>query len=158
MIKYKNAINLYLCSIAFFEDEWADDCLRIKNLIKNYLAYKPECINQIKRVFPQETNLSNNVEVNYEIYGDHDLVTHASFIKQHHKNSWELNFTCLNEMHEILPKLLNQFIKESNPDFIIAVSDNRLFSGSIYEKNGFKFNKEIEPDYYSIKGKNDYRN
>jgi hypothetical protein len=30
----------------------------------------------------------------------------------------------------------------------VSFSDNRLFSGAVYEKIGFKFDGKIRPDYY----------
>jgi predicted acetyltransferase len=51
-------------------------------------------------------------------------------------------------VHGIWSKLLKQFINEHNPKSIVSFSDNRLFSGKVYEKMGFKFDGEVKPDYY----------
>ena len=54
-------------------------------------------------------------------------------------------------VHGIWSKLLKQFIQEISPKSIVSFSDNRLFSGEVYEKMGFKLNKSIRPDYYWCK-------
>ena len=44
------------------------------------------------------------------------------------------------------------FIREHSPLSIVSFSDNRLFSGAVYEKIGFKFDGTIPSDYYWVKG------
>lgn len=44
-------------------------------------------------------------------------------------------------------KLFKAFIKEHNPDLIKSFSDNRYFSGGMYEQLGFEMVQESAPDY-----------
>ncbi|HED37608.1 MAG TPA: hypothetical protein ENI76_05110 [Ignavibacteria bacterium] len=55
-------------------------------------------------------------------------------------------------VHGIWSKLLKMFIKEYSPSSIVSFSDNRLFSGKVYEKLSFKYDGIIPPDYYWAKG------
>lgn len=45
-------------------------------------------------------------------------------------------------------KLLSFFEKELNPKHLLVYSDNDYFSGDVYSKLGFVFQKYTEPDYY----------
>ena len=36
---------------------------------------------------------------------------------------------------------------------IVSFSDNRLFTGKVYEKMGFVFDGNVRPDYYWVKNK-----
>lgn len=40
------------------------------------------------------------------------------------------------------------------PKSIVSFSDNRLFSGKVYEKIGFSRDGDVRPDYYWVKGNN----
>jgi predicted acetyltransferase len=55
-------------------------------------------------------------------------------------------------IHGIWSKLLKVFCQEYSPTSIVSFSDNRLFSGGVYEKMGFKYDGEVPPDYYWVKG------
>lgn len=44
-------------------------------------------------------------------------------------------------------KLLNAFVKEQAPYEIKSFSDNRYFSGKMYQQLGFKLEEETKPDY-----------
>ncbi len=59
-------------------------------------------------------------------------------------------------VHGIWSKLLKIFIQKNNPFSIVSFSDNRFFSGDVYSKMGFKFDGEIRPDYYWVKGNHRY--
>jgi predicted acetyltransferase len=55
-------------------------------------------------------------------------------------------------VHGIWSKLLKTFVREHRPVSIVSFSDNRLFSGGVYEKIGFSYDGEVPPDYYWVKG------
>jgi predicted acetyltransferase len=59
-------------------------------------------------------------------------------------------------VHGIWSKILKQFIQDFGPKSIVSFSDNRLFSGKVYEKIGFQFDGDVRPDYYWVKGQNRY--
>lgn len=44
-------------------------------------------------------------------------------------------------------KLYNTFVKEHNPEVVKSFSDNRYFTGGMYEKLNFKLEEETAPDY-----------
>jgi len=44
-------------------------------------------------------------------------------------------------------RLFKAFVKDHNPDSVKSFSDNRLFSGGMYEKLGFALEEEVAPDY-----------
>lgn len=44
-------------------------------------------------------------------------------------------------------KLFRAFLNDVKPERVKSFSDNRLFSGQMYEKLGFRLDAEIEPDY-----------
>lgn len=55
-------------------------------------------------------------------------------------------------VHGIWSKLMGRFIQDYNPGSIVSFSDNRLFSGQVYEKIGFRYDGLVSPDYYWCKG------
>lgn len=44
-------------------------------------------------------------------------------------------------------RLFSAFVEEHKPEVVKSFSDNRYFTGGMYEKLGFKLEEEIEPDY-----------
>lgn len=44
-------------------------------------------------------------------------------------------------------KLFSAFVKEHQPDSVKSFSDNRYFTGAMYEKLGFELEEETDPDY-----------
>ena len=56
----------------------------------------------------------------------------------------------------ILNKLLQYVINDTNSELITGFSDNRLNEELVYEKVDFKFNEEIQPDYFLTKGDRRY--
>jgi predicted acetyltransferase len=47
-------------------------------------------------------------------------------------------------------KLFAEFLRNALCDEVISYSDNRLFSGKMYEKLGFKLEHEVAPDYWYV--------
>lgn len=71
------------------------------------------------------------------------------------KHPWELVRIASNpkyRVHGIWSKIIRQFKNEYQPKSIVSFSDNRLFSGKVYEKLGFKFDGCVRQDYYWVKG------
>ena len=44
-------------------------------------------------------------------------------------------------------KLFHHFVKTHHPSSIVSFSWNHLFTGGMYEKLGFKVDKQLPPDY-----------
>ena len=55
-------------------------------------------------------------------------------------------------VHGVWSKLLKKFVVENSPKSIVSFSDNRLFSGKVYDAIGFTMDGSVKPDYYWIKG------
>jgi hypothetical protein len=60
------------------------------------------------------------------------------------------------KIYGIWIKILRMFIVGYYPSSIVSFSDNRLFSGKVYEKIGFKFDGDVRPDYYWVMGNKRY--
>jgi hypothetical protein len=55
-------------------------------------------------------------------------------------------------VHGIWSKILSIFIKNHESASIVTYSDNRLFTGGVYQKMNMFFDGEVKPDYDWIKG------
>jgi hypothetical protein len=96
------------------------------------------------------------------LYCDGDLIGGMSLSK-HHRNNVEmtLNRLCFRKGFQIVggaSKLLShckEWAKTQGYSKIISWSDNRWSSGNVYEKMGFKLEKDLPPDYSYVylKGK-----
>ena len=65
-------------------------------------------------------------------------------------NEWEiLRYCSENKIAGGASKLLNYFINHYEPCSIVSYSDNRYFSGSVYEQMGFTKNSETVGYYYT---------
>lgn len=167
--KYINSSNYNYLMV--FEDEWVHNQSKVKSLIMNRLGViKSQSIRsnkcEIKFIVSNEVNLfydqfhyigKCHPKISYGVYYLNKLIAAISFshpTRQTSKYQYELARMASDpgfHVHGIWSKLLKKFIKENNPSSIVTFSDNRLFSGQVYEKIGFKFDGEIKPDYYWVK-------
>lgn len=176
LAKYKNALENGWDYFAVYEDEWMNRRSVIESILKNKLNVRTNCLNlrpsqcEIKRI-PYEDSSSFYESYHYigktkshatygVFYGD-VLVACTSFGKptRQSKHSWELTRMASHpdyRVHGIWSKVMSRFILEFNPDSIVSFSDNRLFSGKVYEKIGYQFDGDVDPDYYWVKGKKRY--
>ncbi|HED05389.1 MAG TPA: hypothetical protein ENI61_01735, partial [Ignavibacteria bacterium] len=170
--KYDNAIANDFQFIMFYEDEIANNFEKVTNLLKNRLN-----VNELKSVRPKDTTIklvdsriadefyeSNHyigkcrAKVNYGVYLDgSNLIALMSFKKPTRQSTHDFELVRMSSdskhrVHGIWSKLLKMFIKEYSPKSIVSFSDNRLFSGKVYEKLSFKYDGTIPPDYYWAKG------
>lgn len=170
--KFKEAIEAGFEVIAIFEDEWKLKRQIMENLIKNRLSLQEtmktrpsKC--EIRHINPSEANKFYETyhyigkcpsRYKYGIFYKSELIGCVSFrkpVRQNSKGEYELSRMILNpkfRIHGIWSKILSIFVKEIQPKSIISYSDNRLFSGKVYENMGFKFDGEVKPDYYWTKG------
>jgi GNAT superfamily N-acetyltransferase len=174
-IKYDLAIKHDYSYLVVYEDEWKYRKESIKNLVKNRLnKFKPISIRpkqcDLRKTSLQEADFlyeqfhyigKAKSKLNYGAWYKNQLIACMSFKNptRQSKHDYELvrmvshpNF----RVHGIWTKLLNMFVLEHNLKSIVSFSDNRLFSGKIYEKLGFKFDGLISSDYFWTKNKKRY--
>jgi hypothetical protein len=153
-----------------FEDEFLDKNKKeiwfsiIRNKLKlNNKLYARKCI--IKEVSAKETNLfldknhiqgKCNAKIRLGLYFNNELVSLMTFSKsRYNKNieyelirfSSKINTTVIGAGS----KLLKYFEKNYKPRNIISYANRRFSQGKIYEKLGFKFIKNTEPNYFYFK-------
>jgi hypothetical protein len=171
ILKYQNAISSGFNFISIFEDEWQFNESKVKTLLKQrlrnskHISIRPsKCV--IKLIDSTQANLFYDQfhyigkcfpKLNYGVFYKDKLISCMSFSRptRQSKHSWELLRMVSDpayKVHGIWSKLLKQFIKEYEPTSVVSFSDNRLFSGGVYSKIGFKLDGEVPPDYYWVKG------
>jgi hypothetical protein len=169
--KYKNAISNGYSYVMIFEDEWLDNRLKIENLLRNKLKLKnstslrpSKC--SVSKINSQVADEFYGIfhyigpcksKINYGVFYQEKLIACTSFKipTRQSKHKWELVRMASNpefRVHGIWSKILKMFVEEHNSKSIVSFSDNRLFQGEVYSKIGFKFDGEIPPDYYWVKG------
>jgi len=171
-IKYQTAIQKNYRYLLIYEDEWLDKKEIFQNLIKNLINYSGHKLRIQQCVIKQITNKETDpfyeqyhyigkarAKVHYGVFYQNQLIAAISFSKptrQTSKYDYELTRMCSHpnyHIHGIWSKLLKLFISEYNPMSIVSFSDNRLFTGKVYEKMGFVFDGNVRPDYYWVKNK-----
>ena len=174
--KYRNATLSGYQYMSIFEDEWNAKTNIVKNILKQRLG-KSEDFTSIR---PQKTNIQRipsakadefynshhyiggcKSSINYGVFYENQLIAGCSFKKptRQSKYQWELVRMASDQIHKvhgIWSVIINKFIDEHKPGSIVSFSDNRLFTGSVYGKIGFKLDGEIPPDYYWAKGPKRY--
>lgn len=181
--KTKDCYSKNIKLIHIFEDEWIFNKNIIKSKIKNSLGlidkkiFARKCEIKIvnleeKRLFLNNNHIQGDTvdEIRLGLYYNEELISLITFIKLRNwmgdykkkDNSWELSRFCSKIDYNIVggfSKLLNFFIKNYNPNFILTFADCR-WSGldiekTVYIKNNFNFIKFTPPSYWYFK-KGDY--
>lgn len=171
IFKYQNALNNDFDYIMIFGDEW----LRNKQKVKNYLINRL-CLGRPKSVRPSKCSINNinsdlvnefyekfhyigavKAKINYGVFFDGRLIACVSFKRPTRQSKYDYELIRMASdpefrIHGIWSKIIKQFLSNNECSSIVSFSDNRLFSGKVYEKIGFKFDGEIRPDYYWVKG------
>lgn len=159
--------------VSIFDVDWWHNQQKVKNILSSLLN-KSEIIyarntevksmsKQVGREFLVKYHLDNDSNQSLYYYGlfskkDNSLLSVMSFGRMRGQNSnydkpdyYELvRFATIPNVKIIggASKLLKKFEKEFNPHFILSYSDNDYFSGDVYSKLGFNFEKYTVPDYY----------
>lgn len=159
--------------VSIFDVDWWYNQQKVKNILSSLLS-KFEIIyarntevksisKQVGREFLVKYHLDNDSNQSLYYYGlfskkDNSLLSVMSFGRMRGQNSnydkpdhYELvRFATIPNVKIIggASKLLKKFEKEFNPHFILSYSDNDYFSGDVYSKLGFNFEKYTVPDYY----------
>lgn len=166
----KNGIKL----LQIFEDEWLNKKEIVKSIIKTNFNLFDETIYG-RKCFVKEINneICKNFVDNNHIQGHHNskiklglfygnklvsVMTFGSLRKslgmKKIENVYEMIRFCNLKNTKIIgaaSKLFKYFLKNYSPDKVISFSDNRYFTGNLYETLGFKFISDTKPNYYYIK-------
>jgi hypothetical protein len=158
--------------LTIFESEW----LAKKDIIKSIILAKCNIHNRTLHSNDYTAkNITNNDAINFlntnhyqgftggihiGLWHNNEIVSLMSFRKQAGNIYKMYRFTNINNslVHKSFSKLIAFFITNYNPTKIIAISDNRYFTGGIYSDNGFVATHNISPTYYYFKGKYDLFN
>jgi hypothetical protein len=160
--------------IHIFEDEWYFKEDIVKSIINNKLGlidkkiYARKC--EIKLVnskdssnFLNENHIQGkiNSSVKIGLYYDGELVSLMTFGKlrkslgsKHIDGHWEMLRFCNKLNYNVIggaSKLFKHFVKNYDVDRITSYSDNRYFSGGLYEKLGFIYDGDTKPSYWYTK-------
>jgi len=163
--------------IHIFEDEWINKKEIVKSRLKNILGvtdkviYARKCIiNEIsvkeKTKFINDNHMQGSVgsKINLGLYYNDELVSvmtfgglRSSLGSKSDKNTWELLRFCNKINVSVVggaSRLLKYFLKMYNPKELISYADRRWSMGNMYEKLGFEFIENTEPNWFIINGKN----
>ena len=169
--KYKNSLGHEYLMI--YEDEWVKKNHIVKTLILNRLGLSHPTSFRYQKTEIRSVNHSVvdpfydkyhyigkvNARINYGVFLKEKLVAAISFKRptRQSRHDWEL-VRMVSEpgirIHGIWSKLLQIFRKDHCPVSIVSFSDNRIFTGSVYQLMGFKFDGDVRPDYYWVDGSN----
>lgn len=162
--------------ISIFEHVYNINSDKILTCIKNSLVYDKlyarQCIvkevdKKTKKEFINKYHLNGDNHqgtIAYGLYYKDELVSCITFGKLRGQNPnkdkdgfFELvRFVTVPGMHIVggLSKLLSKFIADNNPNYILCYSDNDYYTGTGYEKVGFKLKSlgEKSIDYQWVKG------
>jgi CDGSH-type Zn-finger protein len=168
--KYENAVRSGHDFISLFEDEWAFRREQFESLLKNRLSLvRPQPVRpssgSVIRISSFDADIFYSkhhylgpcrpkISFGFSFRGA--IIACISFSRptRQSKHDWELVRMSSNpdfRVHGIWSKLLKMFVSEHSPSSIVSFSDNRLFSGSTYEKIGFRLDGDVKPDYYWVK-------
>lgn len=166
--------------IHIFEDEWIYKPEIVKSIIKNKLnltsnkIYGRKCsVHEITtkeaKKFCQQNHLQGYVGSSVKLglfYGD-ELLSIMTFGKNRigigsKKDSYfELNRFCNKLNYNVVGganKLFKYFVEKYNPNKVASYADKRYSEGRLYEKLGFDYIHDSEPNYfYVIKGHRKHR-
>jgi len=162
-----------------FEDEWIYKQNIVKSRIKNILGltenkiYARKCVvklvdRKIAKEFIEKNHIQGNTVFKYAygLFYDNELVSIMTFGKlrknlgnESKEGCYELIRFCNKLDTNVIggaSKLLNYFINEHNPIQIISYADRRWSQGNMYEKLGFTFVHDSQPNYFYIIGDKRY--
>lgn len=162
-IKYQKCNDLNIQLLTIFSDEWEENSNLIKQTILHKLkldittsVYARNCkvtlpSKQEKSGFLNQYHIQGNGRgsVTIGLEHQHNIVALMTFIKRS-DSVYELNrYATSRKVTGGFSKLLNAFINSTpNCEEIISFADLRWSAGNVYDKNGFKCDKVIPPDYY----------
>lgn len=159
--------------IHVFEDEWKHKQDIVKSILNHQLTrttnrvYARKCdIREItakeSKIFLDENHIQGNVNSKIKIglfYND-SLVSVMTFggsrivlASKSEEGSYEMLRFC-NKLNTVViggsDKLFSFFVKKYKPKNVVSYSDNRWFTGVIYEKLGFTYVGDTPPNYWYV--------
>jgi len=163
--------------IHIFEDEWLFKknivISRIKDILglnKNKIYGRKTIIKEVSsdeaKIFIEENHIQGNInsKIRLGLYYNNELVSLMTFGNMRkslgrlsNENKYELLRFCNKLNTNIIggaSKLFNYFIKNYNPVEVISYADRRWSKGNLYDKLGFTFDHNSNPNYWYIIGKN----
>lgn len=169
MEKYEAAKAAGCDYIMMFEDEWMRKKEIMKSFLQNRLGVarpvgmrpgKIEAVSsKVADEFYSRTHYIGGAKApaNYGIRINGQLMACASFKRptRQSQHDWELVRMASDpsvRIHGIWSKITIAFIQGRSPSSIVSFSDNRLFSGSVYEKIGFRHDGETSATYFWVRG------
>ena len=166
--KHKACREVGIQLITIFQDEWIQHKDKITQLLKNKVSRSLsiaarkceviECTAHQATEFINEHHLQGYTpsEIKIGLTFDDKLVAIMTFGKSRFSKSdqWEIIRYCSSmNITGGANKLLKNFIKNHNPSCIVSYSDNRYFTGAVYESMGFEQRDESIGYFYT-----DYKN
>jgi hypothetical protein len=155
-----------------FENEWIHNKEIVKSMIASKLhktnkIYARNCI--IKEIpiedcrnFQNKTHIQGFVgaTIKLGLYYENELVSVLTLGKSRYNKNYEyeiLRFSSklFTTIIGGFSKLLKYFINNYNPSSIITYADRRYSNGNVYEKNGFTFLHNSDPNYFYNIGQKD---
>lgn len=156
--------------ISIYEIDWEENKDKLKDLIKSFICplktiYARECkILSISEKEAEQFYISYHIQskcilakINYGLFYNDELVSVMGFGSSafHNRKSKEGDY----ELHRFVSKsglcivggaskLLKRFEHDYQPKFLLSYSWNDWFTGKLYEILGFKFDGNVQPDYY----------
>ena len=163
----KNNIRL----ISIFDKDWMENKEKIKSFLHNILSPKILVYGrntEIKVISKEEANNlydtyhlkggDSSISVSYGLFYKADLISAMSFSRPKFGSQkdmeWDISRYCVRYGYSVIggaEKLFKAFLKEYTPQSIISYSDNDYFSGDVYKKLGFVFDKITDLPYYWAK-------
>jgi hypothetical protein len=150
-----------------FENEWNDSIKQ--DIWKSIISTK---LNKNKRIYARNTTvkeisskdsisfLNNNhlqggtgAKYHIGLFHNEELISVATFGKSRFNKNYEFELIRFaNKKYTSViggfSKLLKYFERNYNPDNLITYADRRISNGNLYEKSGFKFLRNVEPNYF----------
>lgn len=166
--KYKACAEQGIRLLTIYESEWLERQPQIKRLLRNAVGASRgklmarKC--DLRLTSPQEARAffdryhpqgGDGHGEHYGLYWKDKLVACMRFAYGHNDRGhgaktryWTLGrFATRINVAGAASRLFKAFIDNVNPDEVKSFSDNRFFSGAMYEALGFVLEEEIAPDY-----------
>jgi len=170
--KYNRCKEQNIVLITIFEDEWLEkkDCvLRIlQNRTGNNKTITGARNLDVTKISARDSHIfletfhiagKSRGSVHLGAYHKNELIGVMTFGKPTRQSTheWELlRFATSGLYPGLASKMFRTFVKDYNPNTVVTFADCRWFSGKVFERMGFKFQKQIPIDYSYVKNKRRY--